>query len=129
VQISDTYTEYLNLSDEEIIALLQDGPLVCTLSATDWEYYSSGIFSCSASAQINHVVQLVGYEPDYWLIKNQWGTGWGEQGYMRITRSRSGNSNCYIGAEFFRHDREIRDCEVTGCVDCTGDATRCVTCH
>jgi cathepsin L len=28
---------------------------------------------------------LVGYTPDYWILKNWWGN-WGEKGYMRMKR-------------------------------------------
>lgn len=47
----------------------------------------------------NHAVLLVGYgtdeetKEDYWLVKNSWGTKWGEDGYFRILR---GHDECGI---------------------------------
>lgn len=41
---------------------------------------------------IDHAVQLVGYSHDfdlginYWLVKNSWGTDWGEDGFIRLYR-------------------------------------------
>ncbi|XBI57971.1 hypothetical protein VPH35_039269 [Triticum aestivum] len=48
------------------------------------------------TANLNHFVTVVGYGTDgggqeYWLVKNQWGTTWGEGGYMRLTRGNGGN--------------------------------------
>ena len=37
-----------------------------------------------------HAVALTGWGPDYWIIKNSWGTEWGENGFGRI---KMGN-NC-----------------------------------
>ncbi|XP_038218852.1 zingipain-2-like [Zerene cesonia] len=47
---------------------------------------------------LNHAVLIVGYgrdnDDDYWIIKNSWGTHWGDRGYMRIVR---GSNACLIG--------------------------------
>ena len=111
VHIADEYLSYYDLSDNEIIALLQEGPLTCTISASGWSYYSSGIYDCSYYASLNHVVQLVGYTDEFWIVKNEWGQDWGENGYIRITRNS--NYNCRIGAELF--DFPKKPCQVPGC--------------
>ena len=65
------------------------------------------------SAQENaqdHAVTVVGYGTEnnvpYWLVKNSWGTYWGEGGYFRIKRNAK---MCGIGAECV-----IMDCSSSG---------------
>jgi len=56
--------------------------------------YTGGIYSGEAGcgSGINHAVLVVGYGTDpatktpFWLIKNSWGPGWGEGGYIRVRR-------------------------------------------
>mmetsp|Transcript_6152 Transcript_6152/g.3478 ORF Transcript_6152/g.3478 Transcript_6152/m.3478 type:complete len:103 (-) Transcript_6152:19-327(-) len=62
-------------------------------------YYESGILDgdCSGSvSDLDHAITAVGYDSEdrtpYWLLKNSWGTGWGENGYIRILRTDSGTS-------------------------------------
>ena len=57
--------------------MLQDGPVAIIVSASDWQNYGSGVFSCSSDAEVNHAVLLIGYTEEYWMIKNQWGDQWG----------------------------------------------------
>jgi len=63
--------------------------------------YKSGIFhGCPENVgKMNHAVAVVGYGTedglDYWLVKNSWGTDWGEKGFFRIQR---GVKMCGIGA-------------------------------
>ncbi|MHC1727196.1 MAG: C1 family peptidase [Syntrophobacteraceae bacterium] len=69
-----------------------------------FQAYSSGIFDADESGQINHAIVLVGWKDDlgtdngYWILRNSWGTGWGENGYMRIRygRNQVGYSANYI---------------------------------
>ena len=39
--------------------------------------YSSGVLEDLRAKKVNHAVLLVGYTPNYWIIRNSWGEGWG----------------------------------------------------
>jgi C1A family cysteine protease len=54
-----------------------------------WQAYTSGCFDGNASGSCNHAIQLVGWDDTKcsggaWRLKNSWGTGWGESGFMWI---------------------------------------------
>lgn len=76
-------------------ALVNNGPLYVTFyTGEDFFAYKSGVYtdktnSCSGKSN-NHGVLAVGYGNqdgvDYWLVKNSWGTAWGEAGYFKIKR-------------------------------------------
>lgn len=68
--------------------LATKGPLSIGVDATDFLTYTGGVITQCTAATLNHGVLLVGYntthDPPYWVIKNSWGTGWGEEGYIRL---------------------------------------------
>lgn len=61
-------------------------------SSKDFQFYKGGILnSPSCGTKITHAVLAVGYGitasgQAYWLLKNSWGKGWGEAGYLRLQR-------------------------------------------
>lgn len=63
---------------------LASRPISVAVDATNWNKYTSGVFN-NCAASINHAVLLVGVTGSYWKIKNSWGAGWGEHGYIRLS--------------------------------------------
>ena len=76
------------------LALEQKGPLVITIDADAivFQMYTGGIIHASdCGTDLDHAVQVVGYEEGYWIVRNSWGEQWGEDGYFRLERKDNEN--------------------------------------
>jgi len=65
--------------------------------------YKSGIFEdANCGTNLDHAVLLVGYGTDtnsglsYWIMKNSWGSSWGDQGYMQMAITGNGDGMCGV---------------------------------
>ncbi|KAE9548792.1 hypothetical protein FO519_007993 [Halicephalobus sp. NKZ332] len=90
------YTQLKPKDTTSIINVLSQGYslAVAMKSGTqEFMYYTGGILDdptdCPDST-VDHAVAIVGYGTangiDYWIVRNSWGTGWGEAGYVRVKR-------------------------------------------
>ncbi|GAB2225026.1 hypothetical protein Droror1_Dr00005808, partial [Drosera rotundifolia] len=56
-----------------------------------FQLYESGVFTGTCGTQLDHGVVAVGYGTedglDYWVVRNSWGSSWGENGYVRLDRN------------------------------------------
>jgi len=80
---------YISPSEVNFKKALERGPIVVALAANGWSWYGGGVKTCS-STSINHAVLLVGWGVEngkkYWHIQNSWGTGWGQNGFIKVER-------------------------------------------
>ena len=98
--------------EEHLRAAVARQPVAATMRA-EWsgiKLYHGGIFEdvtgdCNATA--DHGVVVVGYGrdeglgADFFLVKNSWGDGWVEGGYIRLRAGVGGEGTCRIASEAF----------------------------
>ncbi|XP_073466596.1 cathepsin S-like [Aquarana catesbeiana] len=93
-------SSYVKIPSENERSLQQavaiKGPVSVAINSTlkSFMSYEKGVYydpSCLPQTA-DHAVLIVGYGrengADYWLIKNSWGPGWGENGFMKLARNR-----------------------------------------
>lgn len=93
-------------SEASLLAAVARQPVSVAIDAAgyDFQLYSSGVFTGFCGHDLDHGVTLVGYGvqngQNYWLVKNSWGSTWGEDGYVKISRmSYSPGGTCGIALQ------------------------------
>jgi cathepsin L len=110
--IGATITGYKNVaagSESGLQTAVHDQPVSVAIDAShnSFQLYKSGIYyepACSAT-KLDHGVLAVGYGVDtannqYWVVKNSWGTSWGQAGYIWMAKNRSNNCGIATQASF-----------------------------
>jgi len=97
-----TVTGYTSISGESgmysQLSSSSGGPISVCVDASSWQSYTGGVLS-QCGNDVDHCVQAVGYanygeSGAYWIVRNSWGTSWGENGFIYI---EIGQDLCSIG--------------------------------
>lgn len=71
--------------------IYKNGPIACGINAEGIVDYAGGVLDVPKTLKmINHIISIVGWGYDatldkqYWIIRNSWGSYWGELGFMKL---------------------------------------------
>jgi len=85
------YTHVTPNSVADLQSALAMQPVSVSIEADKlcFQLYKSGVMNnTKCGTTLDHAVLAVGYGnesgQDYWLVKNSWGTSWGEAGYIKL---------------------------------------------
>ncbi|KAG4072621.1 hypothetical protein HA402_004710 [Bradysia odoriphaga] len=91
------------------MAVATYGPIAVAIDASvsTFGHYREGVYYASQCdpGKLTHAVLVVGYDTtangqDYWIVKNSWGTSWGQSGYIFMARNKGNNCGIATAAIF-----------------------------
>jgi cathepsin L len=97
-------------SEAALTTAIAQQPISVAIDAShnSFQLYKSGVYyeaACSSS-RLDHGVLAIGYGTDdatgnaFYLVKNSWGTSWGTQGYIQMSRNRANNCGIATSASY-----------------------------
>lgn len=80
-------------NEKALLQAVAHQPVSVALDASgyDFQFYASGVFTGECDTNLDHAITAIGYGTSadgtkYWLMKNSWGTGWGQNGFIMMKR-------------------------------------------
>lgn len=88
----DGYEDVPSNDESALLRAVAQQPVSVAIEAggRDFQLYAGGVLTGGCGTALDHGVAIVGYgsdgDLDYWIVKNSWGSSWGEKGYIRMQR-------------------------------------------
>ncbi|WOL17928.1 hypothetical protein Cni_G26721 [Canna indica] len=91
--VIDGYQDVPANDENALLQAVANQPVSVAIEAAGmaFQFYSEGVFTGACGTSLDHGVAIVGYGTTqngikYWIVKNSWGSSWGEDGYIRMKR-------------------------------------------
>jgi len=104
-KVNTTGYSNVNGNNTSMMSATNGRPLTVAINASgiSFQSYKSGVLSGSCSTSTNHVVVIVGYNSSastpYWIVRNSWGTGWGNGGFINMEQNSTSKGMCGINTQ------------------------------
>jgi len=97
VAVLNGYYDLQKQPEETVSKALNIGPVSVAVQSNSrgFMFYKSGIISSQCGRSLDHAITAVGYGKDektglsYYIVRNSWGSNWGEDGYVRIQKGKN----------------------------------------
>ncbi|CAE5963090.1 unnamed protein product [Arabidopsis arenosa] len=80
-------------NEDALLKAVANQPVSVAIDADnpDFMTYTGGVYNGTCGKNLSHAMTVVGYGSDsnqtkFWIVKNSYGVGWGEAGYIRMER-------------------------------------------
>lgn len=123
----DSYGHISEKGEEPMMnEILQRGPITCSMAVPEeFDYgYRKGVFiDKSNMTDVDHDVEVVGWGEDadglkWWLVRNSWGTYWGELGFFKLQRGVNAlqieAGDCWYAVPTWRDEQDVRAGKLVG---------------